>query len=61
MRDLLAEIKSLLDRHDGISADLKSSCELVLAEVLNNIEEHSYAGAPGHVFWVDIAIDPQSR
>lgn len=34
---------------DGLDADARGSAELVLAEVLNNVVEHAYAGAPGDI------------
>ena len=33
----------------GLSADARSSAEVVLAEVLNNIVEHAYGGHGGHI------------
>ena len=40
-----------------LSADLRATVELVLAEVLNNVAEHAYADNPGHVA-VTVALLP---
>ena len=37
----------------GLSDECRGRAEIVLAEVLNNIVEHAYAGAPGRI---DIAV-----
>lgn len=33
----------------GLDADARGTAELVLAEVLNNVVEHAYAGHPGEI------------
>jgi serine/threonine-protein kinase RsbW len=33
----------------GLDDDARGTAELVLAEVLNNVVEHAYAGAPGEI------------
>lgn len=38
--------------------ELKANCELVLAEVLNNIEEHSYAGKEGCRIDIHLIAEP---
>lgn len=38
-----------------LPGDLRSSAEIVIAEVLNNIVEHAYAGAKGDI---DLAVQP---
>ncbi|MDX5402976.1 MAG: ATP-binding protein [Rhodobacterales bacterium] len=40
-----------------LTADLRATVELVLAEVLNNVAEHAYAGVAGHV-GVTVALHP---
>lgn len=41
----------------GLAADDRGTVELVLAEVLNNVAEHAYAGGSGPVE-VDLALAP---
>ncbi|MDO9526108.1 MAG: ATP-binding protein [Gemmobacter sp.] len=38
-----------------LSEDERGTAEIVIAEVLNNIVEHAYAGAPGNI---DLTLDP---
>lgn len=52
VRANLAAVMAGLDRL-GIPPDLRDRAELVLAEVMNNIVEHAYAGQPGQI---DLAI-----
>lgn len=40
----------------GLTEDLRGSAELVLAEVVNNVIEHAYAGDP--LGTIEIALDP---
>lgn len=42
----------------GLSADARSSAEVVLAEVLNNIVEHAYSGRSGDI---QITFSPGRR
>ncbi len=57
VRDVLAELRASLTRYGPVSCDV-ATAEIVLAEVLNNIVEHGYRGAPGPVemrVWADAA------
>jgi serine/threonine-protein kinase RsbW len=40
----------------ALTADLRATVELVLAEVLNNVAEHAYCGGPGEV---EVALWPR--
>ncbi|MEM6408025.1 MAG: ATP-binding protein [Pseudomonadota bacterium] len=42
----MAEIREGLQSEPRISVDMLSNAELIISEVLNNIEEHSYDGEP---------------
>ena len=56
-----AAVRGLLERLerdpalDGLSVDERDCTLLVLAEVLNNVVEHGYAGAPG---WIGLMPMP---
>ena len=56
-----AAVRGLLERLerdpalDGLSADERDCTLLVLAEVLNNVVEHGYRGAPG---WIGLVPLP---
>ncbi len=57
VRVTLARITAALVRQ-GLTPEDRSSAEIVLAEVLNNIVEHGYApGDPGPI-WLAIMIEP---
>ena len=47
IRDLLTTIIDQIDARCHGADDLARNAEIVLAEVLNNIEEHGYAGRAG--------------
>lgn len=60
VRKTLLDLKKLVDAYNGLTPELKSNSELVLAEVLNNIEEHSYGGQSGCDIWVEVALTQNS-
>jgi len=53
VRDGLRQLLAMTPLCD-LSQDLRGSTEIVLAEVLNNIVEHAYAEAGGHI---DVTLD----
>lgn len=55
IRTVLGKINDLILE---TGSDLKANCELVLAEVLNNIEEHSYAGQDGCKIDIHVIAQP---
>ena len=60
IRRTLSQIKQMIDAHDHLCPELRSNCELVLAEVCNNIEEHSYWGRTGCQFSIAVTVGPQT-
>lgn len=60
VRHTLAQVKQMIDAHDYLCPELRSNCELVLAEVCNNIEEHSYWGRTGFQFSIAVTVRPQT-
>jgi serine/threonine-protein kinase RsbW len=52
-----AAVSSLFDGMptEALSEDDRGTAEIVIAEVLNNIVEHAYAGAPGKI---DLTLEP---
>lgn len=53
VRETLARVTAFLDL-SGVPASLAQTAQIVLAEVLNNIEEHAYADRPGGTVQLDI-------
>ncbi|MCY4335642.1 MAG: ATP-binding protein [Litoreibacter sp.] len=47
IRMLMADIREALQQQSNISEDLLGNVELIVSEVLNNIEEHSYQSESG--------------
>lgn len=58
VREALADIVAFL-ADGGVSEDGRAQAELVFAEVLNNIEEHAYAGRDDGRVDVTILLTPQ--
>jgi serine/threonine-protein kinase RsbW len=55
VRDALEAISAGLSAR-GVSPERCATAELVLAEVLNNIVEHAYAGGPGRIHVAILAL-----
>jgi serine/threonine-protein kinase RsbW len=56
IRNLVREIMQHLARALPDNPELCCNAELVLAEALNNIEEHGYAGIPGMPVQVSVTV-----
>ncbi|MEM7472834.1 MAG: ATP-binding protein [Pseudomonadota bacterium] len=56
IRMLMADIREALQNEDKLSVELLSNAELIISEVLNNIEEHSYANEPDCPLRVAISL-----
>lgn len=59
VRNALTEIKQMVNIYESLTPELRTNCEVVLAEVLNNIAEHSYQGRPDCAFSVEITLSDQ--
>lgn len=56
VRNVLMNMSDELASMPALSSDLRDNAELVIAEVLNNIEEHAYQERPGGKFRVRLGI-----
>jgi len=56
VRDALQSVKQYTTAWD-LSEDACSSVEIVLAEALNNVVEHAYAGIPDGIITIDCDFD----
>ncbi|WP_294615085.1 ATP-binding protein [Roseovarius sp.] len=58
VRDILLALRSRLSAH-GVSDDTCGSVELAMAEALNNIVEHAYAGEQSRDIRLSVSIKPE--
>lgn len=56
---VVRDVGTFLDKH-GLSRDLVEDAIIALAEALNNVEEHAYAGETGLPVAVDLQVDEAS-
>ncbi len=56
--NLAEEVSTLCGERPGSDADMADSLRLCLAEALNNIVEHAYAGAEGKPIYADVRFEP---
>lgn len=58
VREIILRIYGTVLNRDEVAEDLRESAQLVIAEVLNNIEEHSYDGKSGGKLQVRVGLRP---
>lgn len=58
VRHALVGLKEVIDGYPHLTDDMRHSSELVLAEAVNNIAEHSYQGRADQKIYVELLLQP---
>jgi len=61
IRLLMADIRETLQAQETLSVELLSNAELIISEILNNIEEHSYGGEVGCPLRISVSLIDQNK